>query len=376
VSIFGAIGNAVSGAVHAVLGGDDSSPKQPTHRSSPASKPTTASDIPTGFSGGSKSTSSGSAHVDLNGALSDILRGRDQGDHSRPTGSRRPSIQLYDGSTGVPTAINDPSSSPDASAAASAIDQAQNYFMSTFGRNGLDGAGEGVQIVVDDRSVDAEGKEQFKGNAGFFRMPDANGDEVEALHFGEGTQYNHESGGRVRQASMAYAPDLAIHEYTHGIIERETGHIGGEADEAGAVGEGLADVFAAAATRDWRMGESMYERGSNYTAMRDISNPDDPTVVHGLWATAGEVRQHAVEDGDIEEHYASGVISESAYRIQARIGWEGMEQVFYRALTDHTMGGMSFAETANSLRTASDEIYGEGSAQSAAVDEELSRAQI
>ena len=264
-----------------------------------------------------------------------------------------------------------------ASTAAAHVQRGLDYYAQTFGRNGIDGAGSGVEVLINDRSTDDAGEERFVGNGGYYETTHDDGTATEAIHFGTGTSYKG-TNGTVEQYEMLYADDLAIHELTHGIIHKETGHLGGEADEAGATNEGIADVMAAAATRDWRMGEGMYSERSDYQLMRNIANPNDPAAIHGLWTHIDEVRKRQRTNDEVEEHWASGVISTAAQRVQARFGgeagWNVVERVFYDTIDNNRMGDMSFTAVANGLRASAAAVYGEGSSVDQAVDEELRRA--
>lgn len=264
-----------------------------------------------------------------------------------------------------------------AAAAAQHVQAGLDYYARTFGRDGLDGAGAGVDVLVDDRSTDAAGNERFAGNGGYYATPAGDGTLTEAIHFGIGTGYD-AANGHVEQLAMQHADDLSIHELTHGIIRKESGHLGGDADEAGATNEGVADVMAAAATRDWSIGEGMYAAGSDYRRMRNIAQPDDPTAIHGLYTTMADVQVRRAGGDEIEEHWASGVISTAAYRVQQRIGgeqgWQAVEQVFYDTIDNDRMGDMSFTSVAQALRTSATSLYGDGSAVAAAFDAELRAA--
>lgn len=264
----------------------------------------------------------------------------------------------------------------DAAVAGANVQKGLDYYASTFGRQGLDGAGSGVDVLVNDRRADANGEEMFKGNGGYYALPDGNGQLSEAIHFGVGKSYQGVR-GLVDQASMANADDLAIHELTHGIIRKETGHLGGEADEAGATNEGIADVMAASATRDWKIGEGMYTAKSEYKLMRNIENPDDQTAIHGLWTSMDQVNAEKAAGREVEEHWASGVVSTVGQRVQSRFGgeegWKVVENVFYDTIDNTRLGDMSFAATAAALRTSAAAVYGEGSSVDLVFDEELRR---
>jgi Zn-dependent metalloprotease len=276
-------------------------------------------------------------------------------DASRPTADGR--AGLIAASTGAAAA----SGRSDAAAAAKNVQLGLDYYASKFGRNGLNNAGRGVEIVINDRSTDANNVELFKGNGGYYTTTMADGTSYEAIRWGSGDTYQHANGGTVDQYSMLYAEDLTIHELTHGIIKSETGALGGEANESGATNEALADIMAASATHDWRMGEKMYKSDSDYTMLRDIANPQNAHAVHDLQTNMNEVRA-AQASGQFEEHIASGVISHAVANMQQRIGgeagWNAVERMTYKAITGKRLGDMSFQQTANALRWAAFQEFG------------------
>jgi Zn-dependent metalloprotease len=215
--------------------------------------------------------------------------------------------------------------------------------------------------VLNDASRGDDGRELFKGNGGYYTTRGGDGQLYEAVRWGSGDSYVTNRGDTVSQHSMLYSDDLTIHEITHGVIKAETGDIGGSADERGAVNEALADIMAASATRDWRLGEGMYTAESDRKVLRNIAQPDDPTAVHTLYTSMQEIRDSYARN-DFEEHYASGVISHTAARIQQRIGgergWQAVEAVAYRAINDGRLGRMSFTDAANAIRWAAYDEFG------------------
>ena len=259
--------------------------------------------------------------------------------------------------------------------AAQNVERGLTYYQETFGRNGVNEEGSGVDIVVNDRSTDDAGKELFRGNGGYYFSTAADGTVRGAMRFGTGTSYLHERGGRVSQYEMLNAEDLTIHELTHGIINHETGQVGGSADEAGSVNEALADVMAASATRDWRIGEGMYSADSDYQSLRNIADPDDRTAVHGLWTNFSQY-QDAKARGTIEEHFASGIVSHAAARMQQRLGgergWQAVEQLFYDTINSGMLRTLSYGEVAAALRATAQSSL--GAEVAGVVDEELTRA--
>lgn len=268
-------------------------------------------------------------------------------------------------------------STDDAGIAARNVQIGLDYFARTFGRSGLDGRGKGVDVVINDRSLDEDGEEMFRGNGGFFRVKTADGSDSAALRFGVGAAFTTTDGRRANQRPMFAADDLTIHELTHGLIEQETGTLGGSSDELGAVNEALADVIAAAATRDWRIGEALYHRDSKVKLMRNIVDADDATALHPLYKSIAQV-QAAKASGQLEEHAASGVLSTALSRVQQRVGgeqgWQAVEQLTYSTIISGQLGTMSFTETAAALRAQAGTLWGAGDPRSQIVDTELRRA--
>lgn len=264
----------------------------------------------------------------------------------------------------------------DAATAARNVQGGLDYYASTFGRSGLDGRGSNVDVLINDHTRDASGREIRRGNGGYYATARADGSTYEAVYYGDGTSYQG-ARGRVEQLTMLRADDLAVHELTHGLIRKETGYLGGKANEAGATNEAIADVMGASATRDWTIGEGLYTDASAYRKLRDIAHPDAPDAVHGLWTSMAQAQQAQATGTPYEEHWASGILSTAAYRMQQRIGgeagWKAVEQVFYDVIDTNKLGDMSFATVASGVRAASTELYGAGSQVATVVDEELRR---
>lgn len=412
MSIFDAIASGVTNGVKAVLGIHDAPTPQATPAPTPARK--ASASHPTTFGGGSTSasTSSPSLGDQLFKRVLQGVGGSAPRTSPLPTGNTRavppsPSttntstathdaslaagavskIRVFDSSAatadgragyvGSVATLDAGAGTSDARIAADNVKRGLDYFASTFGRAGIDNAGSGVDIVINDHSTDASGAELFHGNGGYYTTADANGNLSEAIRWGDGISYQHQGGGVVDQTSMLHAEDLTIHEMTHGIIKHETGSLGGTADEAGSVNEGFADVIAASATRDWKLGESMYASDSDYRYMRNLAQPDDRSAVHTLWTNMDQYRS-AAANGTVEEHYASGIISTVAARMQADIGgdagFQAVEQLYYHTITDHRMGDMSFAQVASGLRTTASSLWGIDDNRTAALERELQAA--
>ena len=91
-----------------------------------------------------------------------------------------------------------------------------------------------------------------------------------------------------------------------------------------------------------------------------------------------DVARERAAGRELEEHWASGVVSTAAQRVQSRFGgeegWKVVENVFYDTIDNARLGDMSFQAVAGALRTSAASVYGEGSAVDEVFDEELRRA--
>jgi Zn-dependent metalloprotease len=91
-----------------------------------------------------------------------------------------------------------------------------------------------------------------------------------------------------------------------------------------------------------------------------------------------EVSQREARGEPVQEHWASGVLSTAAYRMQQRIGgeagWRAVEQVFYDVIDRNMLGDMKFATIAQSVRSAAAQRFGAASPTFAVINEELQRA--
>ncbi len=266
-------------------------------------------------------------------------------------------------------------SGPDNAAwAATNVQKGLDWYQSAFGRNGIDGRGGNVSVVVNDYSRDKDNKLVFEGNGGYYATRLADGSVAEALRFGPGTEYRHANGKRVAQYEMQVSDDLTIHELTHGVIRHETGLLGGGSTEAGATHEALADIMAASATRDWRIGEGMYKPTSEVRMMRNIANPYDASALHPLARSIQELGV-AWKNGEFEEHAGSGVISTPIARMQQRLGgeygWNSVASLTYRTITSAPMGDMSFRSVASALRGSATTMWGPTDERTRVLEEEL-----
>ena len=198
-----------------------------------------------------------------------------------------------------------------------------------FGRDGVDGRGGTVELVVH-----APDKRNAYWDQEALRIELGDGDGTEWGAFGESVS-------------------VMAHELYHGVIDAEV-KLDYEQAEQAALHESLADVFAAGVVGSWRIGEDVMTPGVSGDAIRDLAKPG---VAH---------LKEAKRAGG-EAHALSGVASLAAVRAAEQVGDDVMQQVWYHALVDHLADGAGFTEAARATIASAQALYGAGSKQQTAV---------
>lgn len=229
------------------------------------------------------------------------------------------------------------------------LEAAHGYFARVHGRRGPFDRGDGIRATV------------HYGRA-------------YANAFWNGKQLAFGDGDGVRLAPLGAALDVVAHEYTHAVSEgaARLGHRG----EAGALNEGLSDVFACFVERavlgraaNWTVGERVVlsPGGARY-GLRDLSAPwhthhpshlaetvDSAADAGGVHANATIVGHAAYLLAEGGTHALSGVHVEG-------IGVELSERIFYRALTRYLGPTSGFRDLADSTVTAARDLKGKNAA--------------
>ena len=205
------------------------------------------------------------------------------------------------------------------------------YLATKLGRNGIDGAGGRVELVVH-----APDRTNAYWDASKGRIELGDGDGVEWGAFGASTS-------------------VVAHELYHGVIDAEV-KLDYEQPEQAAIHESLADVFAASVVGSWRIGEDVFTPNVAGDAIRDMQHPDVDHLSKA--ARAGG-----------ESHALAGIASLAAVRASKALGMEATQRVWYRALVDHLADGAGFQETARATIAAARELYASDPSRVAAVEQ-------
>lgn len=151
--------------------------------------------------------------------------------------------------------------------------KALQYFKEVHGRNGLDGNGGGLLVIVHDPEADSKGANAHYAHSGIFF-------DADELHVGDG------DGGELMAYSAGF--DILSHELTHGVTNRTSGLV--YERESGALNEAFSDVMAASA-ENWLpetrnplnnvlIGERLSKSGKGLRRMDDPSADARPERDH------------------------------------------------------------------------------------------------
>jgi len=225
------------------------------------------------------------------------------------------------------------------------------YYATTHGRNGIGNDGKGAQSRVH------YGRNY---NNAFWS------DSCFCMTYGDGD-------GSVLTPLVSL--DVTGHEMSHGVTSRTAALT--YSGESGGLNESISDIFGTAVEfyaanandpGDFLIGEEIYLGARGY--LRSMSDPrsDGRSIDHYSQYTSG-----------MDVHYSSGLANHVYYLLSvggtnrtsglsvAAISRLKAEKIFYRALTVYMTSSTNFAAARAATIKASDDLYGAGSAESAAV---------
>ena len=244
-----------------------------------------------------------------------------------------------------------PSGIEDADRMYDAMGDVFSVFADEFDRNSLDGHGLALLATVNHRR---------NYNNAFW-----DGDQ---MAFGNGD-------GRLFRSFI----DLSViaHEMTHGVVQYSGGLV--YQDQAGALNESLADVFAAITVQrhldqrpseaDWIIGGELLGPDIKGVGLRSMKAPG--TAYHDDLLGQDPQPYHmdhflSTTDDNGGVHINSGIPNHAFYLFCMLLGapsWERPGQIWYRALQELNNPLATFAEWSDQTVAAAIELYGMGSAE-------------
>jgi aureolysin len=212
------------------------------------------------------------------------------------------------------------------------------FLKERFNRNGLDGKGGKLDLVV--HAPDP----QFGG-----RMNNAYWDgQAGKMYIGDGD-------GRTF-TPLGKAKDIIAHEVGHAILESEIQM--GFAGQEGALHESFGDVLGSLVDADdWQIGEDAFTPGKTGDALRDMSKPTRYKHMDDVKGSPSSGEPHLLAD----------IPNLAAVRVAEKIGREEMGKVWFEGFTSHLKDNGKFSDAAAATVKAAELLYGAGSSQAAAV---------
>jgi len=209
------------------------------------------------------------------------------------------------------------------------------FLQDRFGRDGLDGRGKQLEVVVhapDPQFGGPMSNAFWDGERG--RMYIGDGDGTEFTPLGE-------------------AVDIIAHEAGHAILESEVA-MGFEGQE-GALHESFGDVVGSLVDADdWKIGEDAFTPGKDGDALRDMSKPVNFSHMDDV-------------HGPGEPHDLADIPNLAAVRVADQIGREAMGKIWYEGFTTQMKDHAKFADAAVATVKAAEDLFGADSKESNAV---------
>ncbi|GGT07543.1 M4 family metallopeptidase [Streptomyces chromofuscus] len=239
-----------------------------------------------------------------------------------------------------------------------------DYFRDVHGRNGIAGDGKGSYSRVHYGT---------RYNNAFWD------DTCFCMTYGDGDGTN---------MGPLVSLDIAGHEMAHGVTSKTAALT--YSGESGGLNEATSDIFGtlvefhagnASDRGDWLIGEKVVRAGFGRDALRYMDRPSRDGLSADCWSAA---------TGSLDVHYSSGVGNHFAYllaegsgarTINGRahdsatcdgstvtgIGRDKLGAIWYRALTVYMTSSTDYAGARTATLDAARDLYGEGSAEYAAV---------
>lgn len=233
-----------------------------------------------------------------------------------------------------------------------------DYYFTTFGRDGIDGAGGPADVT-------AHGVGYLTSYTSYSR------NYVNA--FWDGASMTYGDGDGLNSGSLTVL-DVGGHEFTHGVTQYEANLT--YSGEPGHLNESYSDVFGAMVERyargedlrTWLVGEDTWTPGTSGDALRYMNDPADDGVSRDFWTTS---------IGSVDVHYGSGVPNLAFYLLSeggthprgkstvnvTAIGADDAAAIWYLALTSYMTSSTNFAGARTAQINAATALFGATSQQ-------------
>ncbi|MDN4523019.1 M4 family metallopeptidase [Fictibacillus fluitans] len=227
----------------------------------------------------------------------------------------------------------------------------------------------------------------YKDELGRNSIDGKGGEIISTVHYGQnynnafwnGRQMTYGDGDNIFFIPLSAALDVAAHEMTHGVTTNTAGLI--YRNQSGALNEAFSDIFGTLIDKDdWEVGEDAMAPAAYFDgrpSLRSLSKPDKYPV-NAAYVPYGNGKgmypKHMdeyynlplnLDNGGV--HINSSIINHAAYLTGIEIGKPKLAQIYYRALTTYLTPNSTFIDSRHALIQSAVDLYGEGSAEEAAV---------
>ncbi len=232
--------------------------------------------------------------------------------------------------------------------------QIHQYYTTVLGRNGpngLGGTGNGTTVPSDVYRVFANG--DFSSIGELCNVP-------------QGSPSAGASTTSCVVCKGSATPDIFGHEMAH-VLARYSANLGGT-NEAGTLNEAMGDFFGEAFER-YLTGDNDWIIGTGH-ALPNRSMSDPPTIAQGPFASPDRYLHPDFYTGPLDAggvHINAGVLNKAAYLAVeggafngytvTGIGFEKVEQIWFRALTEYFEPTETFNDAYFDIIQATDDLY-------------------
>lgn len=215
---------------------------------------------------------------------------------------------------------------------------AYDYFLNTFNRNSINGAGGTVFSFINVVDDDGGGLDNAFWNG-------------TSMFYGN---------GRDIFSPLAGSLDVGGHEMSHGVIQNTAGLV--YEYQSGAINESFADIFGTMIDRDdWKLGEDIVNtQYFSSGAMRDLSNPNNGGNELGDigWQPKDMTEYYTGSGDNGGVHINSGIPNRAYYLIATAIGKDKSEQIYYRTLDTYLTANSQFIDLRLGVIQAATDLHG------------------
>lgn len=210
-------------------------------------------------------------------------------------------------------------------------ERVMTFLHDRFGRNGLDNAGAGMQLVV--HAPDPRDGDPQMNNAYWDTQRNR-------MYIGDGDGSTF--------SPLGLGVDVIAHETGHAVLASEV-HMSFDGQQ-GALHESFGDVLGVLVDDgDWKIGEDVFTPDEPGDALRDISKPQK-------YSNLEQVRSP-----DVDPHLLADIPNLAAYRVAQKLGRQAMGDIWYHGFTEQLRDHGNFTDAAAATVKAAQLLYGDDS---------------